>query len=170
VLDPDVAACEQNILRGVVTGGTGYPNALLDSHTDYGKTGTTDARADAWFIGATPQLATAVWFGYRFGEKGGAGFGGVSSAPIFRTFMAGALAGKPDVPLPDPGLVCARPGESVNPDGGRQASTSPLGDPGGLAGPKITQNPTTTTTTPGTPSNRAPTIPITPFFPGVPGL
>ena len=51
---PEVAACEQNILRGVVTGGTGG-NAAVDGHTVYGKTGTTDARNDAWFIGATPQ-------------------------------------------------------------------------------------------------------------------
>ena len=70
VLSPDVAACEQNILRGVVTGGTGR-NAAVAGHTSYGKTGTTDNRADAWFIGATPQLATAVWFGNRTGNIAG---------------------------------------------------------------------------------------------------
>ena len=62
VLDPRRRHCEQNVLRRVVTGGTGG-NANVDGHTIFGKTGTTDDRADAWFIGATPQLATAVWFG-----------------------------------------------------------------------------------------------------------
>ena len=66
-LTADVAACEQNVLRGVVTGGTGS-NAAVDGQNIFGKTGTTDHRTDAWFIGANPagagqQLATAVWFG-----------------------------------------------------------------------------------------------------------
>ena len=33
-----------------------------------GKTGTTDKHADAWFVGYTPDLATAVWMGYQAGE------------------------------------------------------------------------------------------------------
>ena len=95
VLDPEVAACEQNVLRGVVTGGTGT-NANIAGHTIFGKTGTTDDRADAWFIGATPQLATAVWYGNWRGRVGGAGFGGDSAAPVFADFMAKALDGQPD--------------------------------------------------------------------------
>ncbi len=118
VLHPDVAACEQNILRGVITGGTGT-NAALASHTAFGKTGTTDQRADAWFIGATPQLATAVWFGNRLGNIAGAGFGGDSAAPIFKAFMDPALDGQPDLGIPPPGPVCARVGNSINPEGGR---------------------------------------------------
>jgi penicillin-binding protein 1A len=120
-LDPQVAACEQNMLRRVVTGGTGT-NANVDGHTIFGKTGTTDGRADAWFIGATPQLATAVWFGNWRAQVPGAGFGGDSAAPVFRAFMSQALANQPDVGLPDPGPVCARPGSTVNPLGGRDAS------------------------------------------------
>ena len=34
-----------------------------------GKTGTTDKHADAWFVGYTPGLATAVWMGYRAGRS-----------------------------------------------------------------------------------------------------
>ena len=29
-----------------------------------GKTGTTDDFTDAWFVGFTPRLSTAVWVGY----------------------------------------------------------------------------------------------------------
>src|SRR4051794_3786578 len=119
-LTPDVAACEQNVLRGVVTDGTGT-KANVDGHTIFGKTGTTDQRADAWFIGATPQLATAVWFGNWQSNLGGAGFGGDSAAPVFAAFMRQALTGLPDIPLPDPGPVCARAGAVVNPTGGRGA-------------------------------------------------
>jgi penicillin-binding protein 1A len=167
VLDPDVAACEQNILRGVVTGGTGT-NALLDSHTDYGKTGTTDARADAWFIGATPQLATAVWFGNRQGNVAGAGFGGDSAAPIFKNFMDAALEGQPDIPLPDAGPVCARTGAFVNPDGGHLLSApeplAPLLTPG-TPQPQIRQTPPATPTTPPATAKPTPTNPTGPQSP-----
>ena len=41
-----------------------------------GKTGTTDNHNDAWFVGYTPHLSTAVWLGYpdaliSTGEQGG---------------------------------------------------------------------------------------------------
>jgi membrane peptidoglycan carboxypeptidase len=122
VLHPDVAACEQNILRHVVIGPEGHTggNANVDGHSVFGKTGTTDERADAWFIGATPQLATAVWFGNWRGRVRGAGFGGDSAAPVFRDFMTRALADQPEVPLPPAGPVCARSGGVVNPVGGYQ--------------------------------------------------
>jgi membrane peptidoglycan carboxypeptidase len=153
-LDPDVAACEQNILRGVVTGGTGT-KANVDGHNIFGKTGTTDARNDAWFIGATPQLATAVWFGnWRTTQSGTpAGFGGDSAAPIFRQFMSQALADQPNLPLPAPGPVCSRPGSSINPLGGHGAP-APIFNP-------VPQLPPTvpTPTTPTAPAAPAPTTP-----------
>jgi penicillin-binding protein 1A len=48
---------EQNIQAGTGTrANIGCPAA--------GKTGTTDRNTDAWFVGFTPRLATAVWVGY----------------------------------------------------------------------------------------------------------
>jgi penicillin-binding protein 1A len=137
-ISPEVAACEQNMLRRVVTGGTGTA-ANVAGHEVFGKTGTTDQRADAWFIGATPQLATAVWFGNYKNNAGGAGFGGVSAAPVFHAFMSQALAGKPSIPLPDPGPVCARAGGYANPTGGRSQS-APVINPAPL--PTVEQQPT----------------------------
>ncbi len=150
VLTSDVADCEANVLRGVVTNGTGG-NANVAGQEIFGKTGTTDDRHDAWFIGANPsgggmQLATAVWFGNRTGNIGDAGFGGDSAAPIFRVFMQQALAGQPDVALPGPGPVCSRSGAFVNPDGGRGAQT-PV-DFNQL--PTVAQTPTVTPRTPTT--------------------
>jgi membrane peptidoglycan carboxypeptidase len=161
-IDTDVANCEQNVLRRVVTSGTGT-NAEVPGQEIFGKTGTTDDKTDAWFIGGTPALATAVWYGYRPKATPGAGFGGDSAAPIFRAFMAGALAGKPDSPLPDPGPVCARPGEFVNPDGGRQVDYSFID---GLFGPKVTETPSTTR--PGTSPNKPTTSTIVPGIPVLP--
>jgi membrane peptidoglycan carboxypeptidase len=59
VLDPTIADCETDMLRGVITGGTGTAAQLPDRDAA-GKTGTTDNYGDTWFIGFTPQLATAV--------------------------------------------------------------------------------------------------------------
>jgi len=73
-----------------------------------GKTGTTDEHADAWFVGYTPGLATAVWMGYTRGEvpmlnvHGISVSGGSFPAEIWRRFMEPALAGLPvrDFPAP----------------------------------------------------------------------
>jgi membrane peptidoglycan carboxypeptidase len=159
VLDPDVAACEQNVLRKVVTSGTGTA-ADVPGHTIFGKTGTTDSQGDAWFIGATPQLATAVWFGNWRVVQGPVGFGGTAAAPVFQAFMSQALANQPNVPLPDPGPVCARTSQNVIETGGRTAN-APVQITPQL--PTVQQQPTS----PATPTT-PPTAATTPII-AVPG-
>ena len=51
------------MLQGVVTFGTGKA-ARLPGYQVAGKTGTTENYGDAWFVGYTPDLVTAVWVGY----------------------------------------------------------------------------------------------------------
>ena len=34
-----------------------------------GKTGTTDKNVDAWFVGFSPQITTAVWMGDPAGDR-----------------------------------------------------------------------------------------------------
>ena len=63
VLTPETDAYVNQILQGVVTSGTGRRAALPDRPVA-GKTGTTENFGDAWFVGYTPQLVTAVWVGY----------------------------------------------------------------------------------------------------------
>jgi membrane peptidoglycan carboxypeptidase len=163
-LTPDVAACEQNMLRGVVTGGTGT-GAAVEGQEIFGKTGTTDDTTDAWFIGANPggaglQLATAVWFG-NVNNVGGAGFGGASAAPVFQSFMTQALAGQAAAPLPAPGPVCERAGQSVIDTGGRSANAPVVPVTPQL--PTVQQVPTNPTpTSPTTPPATTPvTTPVT---------
>ncbi|GEC07146.1 carboxypeptidase [Streptomyces spinoverrucosus] len=92
------------LLRGVVDSGTGQEAGLSDRDSA-GKTGTTDERKNAWFVGYTPNLAGAVWVGSATQqvEMENITIGGVSHAkvyggrvpgPIWRDAMTGALAGK----------------------------------------------------------------------------
>jgi len=164
VLPSDVAECEQLVLRHVITGGTGTGYTEVADHEPFGKTGTTDNRSDAWFIGATPQLAAAVWFGNRTTNTLSAGFGGPTAGPIWRQFMSGALADQPDVPLPDQATnpVCNRPGGVVNPDGGRIApDTQPVtSSPStGTAAPRVIVQGTTPPPATSGPANTIPTAP-----------
>lgn len=83
VIRPDTAEVMVSLLRdsgrasGVRSGG--YAGDLI------GKTGTTNDYKDAWFVGARPDIALAVWIGYdnpKFG-MGGSGLGGAVAAPLW---------------------------------------------------------------------------------------
>ncbi|MGI8795606.1 MAG: transglycosylase domain-containing protein [Acidimicrobiia bacterium] len=119
-ISPEAASCEIDILRGVVTGGTGT-GARLNPHVAIGKTGTTDREADANFVGAVPQLVAHVWYGSPEGDIPGAGFGGETPAAIWREFMSAYTADKPVVPWPAPSLNCVVRGARVT-DLGRDTS------------------------------------------------
>jgi penicillin-binding protein 1A len=67
VLTGDQAAVLNEVLRGVVEDGTASMFHDLDEEIgrpSAGKTGTSNNFADAWYIGYTPRLCTAVWVGY----------------------------------------------------------------------------------------------------------
>ncbi len=64
VLDRDAALATVEILKGpIYGGGTGRRAAFDDRRPAFGKTGTQDENTNAWFVGGTKQLATAVWVG-----------------------------------------------------------------------------------------------------------
>ena len=62
IFEDGVAAEATEILEQNIQGGTGTHAAI--GCPAAGKTGTTDNNTDAWFVGFTPRLATAVWVGY----------------------------------------------------------------------------------------------------------
>jgi penicillin-binding protein 1A len=66
VIDPSVAQNATDILHTVVTSGTGERAQVGDDYI-WGKTGTTDNNADAWFVGANADITVAVWVGYADG-------------------------------------------------------------------------------------------------------
>ncbi|MER6165093.1 transglycosylase domain-containing protein [Streptomyces violaceorubidus] len=92
------------LLQGVVDSGTGKAAGLTD-RDNAGKTGTTDERKNAWFVGYTPNLSGAVWVGSASqqvqmkditigGQYHDLVFGGAVPGPIWKDAMTGALAGK----------------------------------------------------------------------------
>jgi 1A family penicillin-binding protein len=65
VLDPRDAYELTSMLRAVVDYGTGRPIRDWGARGMIaGKTGTTNNGTDVWFVGYTPNLVAAVWFGY----------------------------------------------------------------------------------------------------------
>ena len=85
------------VLEQVITRGTG--RAANIGRPAAGKTGTTNDYGDAWFVGYTPDLVTAVWVGYPQGRipmtsvHGIRVYGGTFPAQIWRSFMLTALKG-----------------------------------------------------------------------------
>ena len=64
VLDRDAALATVDILKGpIYGGGTGKRAGFDDLRPAFGKTGTQDNNTNAWFVGGTKQLSTAVWVG-----------------------------------------------------------------------------------------------------------
>ena len=95
VLEPWAAAALTDVMRGVITSGTG--RAAQIGRQAAGKTGTTSSERDIWFVGYVPQLSTAVWVGNdNYQPLGKGATGGTFVAPIWRAFMSQALK---DVPV-----------------------------------------------------------------------
>jgi penicillin-binding protein 1A len=72
-----------------------------------GKTGTTNAHKDAWFVGYSADLACGVWVGFDDMRELGRGEQGARSAlPMWAALMNEAHAGRPPRPFTQPpGLV-----------------------------------------------------------------
>ena len=117
-ISADVARQVTEVLKGVITGGTGTAARFTDGRPAAGKTGTTADHGDAWFVGYTTHLATAVWMGSPIGNTvkmvNVAGVarvtGGTFPARIWQAFMGPAHAGVPitDFPAPpEPGATAS---------------------------------------------------------------
>ena len=103
IADPIAAYQIVNILQGAVQRGTGTRAGAGLNRPVAGKTGTTDDYKDNWFVGFTPDIVVAVWFGYDEPRSLGNGeTGGLNAAPIFRDVMEAALRGSPPVPFRAP--------------------------------------------------------------------
>ncbi|RMH52381.1 MAG: PBP1A family penicillin-binding protein, partial [Alphaproteobacteria bacterium] len=98
-MSPDNAARLVGMLRAVVETGTGR-RARLPGHEIAGKTGTTSAARDAWFIGFSADYVVGVWMGYDDNRPLAGVTGGGLPAEIFRETMQRLLEGQPPKPLP----------------------------------------------------------------------
>jgi len=93
VLSPEVAYVLTDMLKGVILRGTG--TAANIGIPEAGKTGTADDYRNAWFVGYTPYLVTAVWVGNDDDSAMHQVTGGTVQAGIWATFMKQATAQMP---------------------------------------------------------------------------
>ncbi len=141
VLPASVAATVHDMLNGVVQHGTGTA-AQISGVDVAGKTGTTTNYADAWFVGWTPELTTAVWVGFpnklipMTSDYNGAPVeGGTYPAIIWHSFMVQALQ------------ILAAENPSKNKSSTTTTSTATTGP--GSSSPAAVTSATTTPTTGG---------------------
>lgn len=100
----------QDMMRDVIQRGTGRRARVLGRTDLSGKTGTSNDRRDAWFVGFNGDLAAVVWVGYDDDQPLGPGEEGSRTAlPIWIEFARRALAGVPANRMPMPeGMVMAK--------------------------------------------------------------
>jgi penicillin-binding protein 1A len=95
VLEPEIAKQMLDLLQDVVQEGTAAAAKSLKRPLG-GKTGTTNDFMDAWFVGFSPSITTAVWVGFdeeqTLGDKEA---GAVVALPIWIRFMEQVLKDKP---------------------------------------------------------------------------
>jgi penicillin-binding protein 1A len=120
VLDPRLVYLIRDMLRDVVTTGTGAKARELGRADLAGKTGTTNDEADAWFNGFTSSVVAISWVGFDQPQPLGRGeVGGRAALPMWMDFMQVALKGAPSQwPERPPGLVSVR----INPLTGNLAA------------------------------------------------
>jgi penicillin-binding protein 1A len=164
VLDENLARSETQVLRKVITSGTG--RAANIGRPAAGKTGTTDDYSDAWFVGYTPQLTASVWMGHPNRVVPMRGVGGINvtggsyPARIWAAFMRAAHDDQlvidftpPDEKRwPDPGYVDERGRRVSSPRGSAPATTVPVAP---TTVPAPVAPPTTVATPPAPPTTAA---------------
>jgi len=95
-VSPQVANTMAFALTSVITSGTATASNPQNGIPHFGKTGTTDSEKDTWFVGASTELATAVWVGnvngtvsLRNSSIAGQNGGSIRHS-IWRTYMSDA--------------------------------------------------------------------------------
>ena len=113
VLAEAVADNVTDALKGVINNGTGGGANIGRPDGSAGKTGSTDENKDAWFVGYTPALSTAIWMGYSTGNdkslkniKGvSTVYGGTIPASTWKDYMGQALKSAPAADFPKPAAL-----------------------------------------------------------------
>ena len=161
VLTEEVADTMNEVLQGPLgPGGTAAGKGL--DRPAAGKTGTTNDNSDAWFVGYTPQLSTAVWMGHRDDNKDMGPVKGVRSvtggtwpARTWQAFMKRALDGREVLEFTEPAPITkilddAKRRARKGFDTGPRRNPAPEDDGGSLQRdlpPPSVDPPTSTTTT-----------------------
>jgi membrane peptidoglycan carboxypeptidase len=169
----DVASDVTFALEGVAA----YSKRSLDGNRPVAsKTGTqglnrTD-NSDAWMVGYTPSISTAVWLGKQGAKpitnaSGGIIYGSGLPGAIWQEFMDAVLSGTPEEPLPSKAIIKGDPDNSEAEETteaparttSRAPETTSQASPSPTSTPSPTPTPTPTPTASATPS---PTVTATP--------
>jgi penicillin-binding protein 1B len=118
VISPAEAYLMTSLLEGVLTSGTGAGAGLPARGALAGKTGTTNDGRDAWFVGYSTRLVTAVWVGFDDNEPHGLG-GAQAALPIWVEFMRHAAEAYATPAFTVPGGITH---VNVDPTTGKQAN------------------------------------------------
>jgi penicillin-binding protein 1A len=169
-LDEIVADNVTDLLRGVIDHGTG--TAANIGRPAAGKTGTGQNYTNAWFVGFTPTLSTAVWMGNALKLeplvriKGVARvYGGTIPARTWKAFMSVALKDVPVTDFNEPAPITSitdrlRRGERAGFDPGPRRETRDITSGEkyefDVPPPKAVEPTTTTTTEPETTTTTTP--------------
>lgn len=160
------AAVAENVTQAMLPIAS-YSNghALAGGRAVASKTGTaqlgdTGQNKDAWMVGYTPSLSTAVWIGTSDAQaitnyNGGLIYGSGLPADIWKSTMDGALKGSDVETFPWPDPIGGQAGVPAN-----SGATSPNDRSSGAANP-----PSTTLNIPGLPPVEIPQIPQIPQRP-----
>ena len=99
---PDTTYLVTDMMRSVLDEGTAAAARGMGFTLEAsGKTGTTNDKRDAWFVGFTPELLTVVWVGLDDNQPVGL-TGAQAALPIWVDYMTRALAGRESVGVPIP--------------------------------------------------------------------
>ena len=118
VLDARTAFVMDSMLQDVTKSGTAASAKAKLGRSDLaGKTGTTNDSHDAWFAGYNPNIVAVAWIGFgRPRSLGDRETGGGLALPVWTSFMATALKGKPEVSREVPVGVVQSGGDWFIPD------------------------------------------------------
>jgi membrane peptidoglycan carboxypeptidase len=158
VFTPEVADDVSFALKGVAS----YSKRALEGGREVAsKTGTVGSsdqdNSDAWMVGYTPSLSTAVWMGNDdpnvpiVNANGGIVYGSGLPGAIWQRFMNAVLAGTPKEDLPDRPSIQGDTGEGVP-----EPAPTPV---------RTTEAPVPTPTPTPTPAVESPVPPVPPVTP-----
>ncbi len=100
VISSQAAAQLIGMMTQVIADGTGRRAALPDGRPVAGKTGTTQAARDAWFLGFSADYVVGVWMGYDDNTPLTGVTGGGLPAEIWKETMLRIHGNTPHNPLP----------------------------------------------------------------------
>ena len=124
-----VAYTVADVMKGALEYGTAAGQGIGCPAS--GKTGTTEEQSDAWFVGYTPHVSTAVWVGNPNERIPLPGYGADLAAPIWQEYMLEA-ATEPcdDFPEPeDPVSLSSGSGSSLTDSDDRSTRLDDTTDP-----------------------------------------